>query len=252
MGRSTNASLLGTPLQVCSRATFTLSTTASHYHLPSSYHHLIQKFSAFFSWAFSGYIYHWVHPAAFQQGSHGRTWQMTKIPWILCGHQGATQPTLRILTETWQNGPNSLQKDKGCLQSCLLCSPPELTEFPAYRRFLILVLKHMTLSVVLLKFILFLLLLPRSNKAFPTISWSFPVSAMPSSVESSGHFLTAYCYLRQGLRLMLAQTNPMADHGGVLQLIFCLIGDLAAAIFPDWLLSPCLLQFLCLSWSPPV
>lgn len=77
----------------------------------------------------------------------------------------------------------------------------------------------MTLSVVLLKFILFLVLLPRSIKVFSTISCSFPVLAMPSSVESSGHFLTTCCYLSQSLRLMLAKTNPMGDHGGVLHLL---------------------------------
>lgn len=99
-----------------------------------------------------------------------------------------------------------LPEDKGCLQSCLPCSLPDYREFPAHG-FLILVLKHMTLSVILLKFILFLVFLTRSNKAFSMISWSFPVLAMPSSVESSGHFLTIYSYFCHGLRLTLAKTE---------------------------------------------
>lgn len=120
------------------------------------------------------------------------------------GNTAYTEDLHRGLAKWAQQFP----EDEGCLQFCLLCTPPYLTEFPAYRRLLILVLKQMTLSVVLLKFVLVLVLLTRSNKAFSTISWSVVVLAMPSSIESSGHFLTTYCCLCQGLRLMLAKTNP--------------------------------------------
>lgn len=106
------------------------------------------------------------------------------------GIRGQHSFQLKIPTETWQNEPNSFQQARAASSPCSL---PDLTEFPAYTRFLILVLKLTTLSVVLLKFILCLVLLPRSNKAFSEVSWSFPVLAMLSRDESLGHYLTTYC-----------------------------------------------------------
>lgn len=201
---------------------FALSITTSHCDSPPQPHPLIQKITAFFHQAFFSFIFLFLsftffksiqlHFSKVLRPGLGR-WQWfpefnvcIRVQYSL--HRIHTEDPHWDLAKLAQQFP----KDNDCLQSCLLCSRPGLSEFPAYRRFPLLAVKHMTLSVVLLKFILFLLLLPRSSKAPSALSWSFPVLAMPSSVESSGYSLSSY--LNQGLRLILAKAYPMGDHGG--------------------------------------
>lgn len=124
-----------TPLST--RTAFALSPAALHCDSPSCHHHLIEKIPALFSWAFSGYVYHCVYPAAFQQGSQDRSWQITMVPWIYVGIRGQCSlywgSTLRILTEIWQNWLNSSQKTRtasspACCAPCQISESSQLTE----------------------------------------------------------------------------------------------------------------------------